>query len=210
MKHPVDEIRSMSNITPYMETREKLTKLTGKRAALIHMEDERVARITGVILGFVLNEDAIKADEVLIDEHNQCNPEKPGWKGQSIKINAVYEIIPEEDEPIQPNDDREQHISDNSDTSKDEEEEKPPQVQKIEPKGTPTRMKSPQAQTTKVASPTVHKRTAQGWKEDPTSPIATYADKAKRAKHPLDIIFQMTPLGNVFPTEPRKEIEKRK
>ena len=71
-------------------------------------------------------------------------------------------------------------------------------------------MKSPQLQTTKVASPKVHKRTAQGWKEDPTSPMVTYADKAKRAKHPLDIIFQMTPLGQVFPTEPRKEIEKRK
>ena len=104
-----------------MEAREQLTKLTGKRATLIHMQNEQIPNITGTILGFVLNEDTNKADEVLIDH---CNPQKPGWKGQSIKINAVYKIIPEEDETTQPKDDGELHISDESDTSKEEEQDR--------------------------------------------------------------------------------------
>ena len=203
----LDDIKSISDMIPYMEAREQLTKLTGYRATLIYEKEENVAEITGTILGFVLNEDHAAADEVLIDEQGECNPQKPGWKGQSIKINTVYKIIPEKDEITQPNDEEEPHISDESDTSKDEE---PPRIQKLETTGTPTRMKSPQAQIAQVASPKVHKRTAQGWKEDPTSPIPTYADKAKRAKHPLDIIFQMTPLGNILPNEPKEDIEKRK
>ena len=50
-----DDIKSISDITPYMEAREQLTQLTGKRATLIYEKDENVAEITGTILGFVLN-----------------------------------------------------------------------------------------------------------------------------------------------------------
>ena len=203
----IEDIKSISDTIPYMETREKLTQLTGKRATLIFENNENVAEITGTILGFVLNPDKAFADEVLIDESGEYNPQKAGWKGRSIRINTVYKITPEQ-EPKESNEEMQLHISDDSDTSKEDEE--PPTVHKAEKTGTPTRMKSPVTQTTAVASPKVHKRTAQGWKEDPTSPIPTYADKAKRAKHPLDIIFQYTPLGNTLSVETKKDMEKKK
>jgi hypothetical protein len=167
-------------------------------------EKENVAEITGTILGFVLDQDKPMADEVLIDEHGECSPRKPGWKGRSIKINKVYKVTPVET-VTQDSEEMHLHISDDSDSTKEDED--PPKVHKAEKTDTPTRMRSPMAQTTTATSPKVHKRTAQGWKEDPTSPIPTYADKAKRAKHPLDIIFQYTPLGQTFPTETKKEIE---
>ena len=203
----IETIKTISDITPYLQTREQLTLLTGKRATLMFEEKENVAEITGTILGFVLDQDKPMADEVLIDEHGECSPRKPGWKGRSIKINKVYKVTPEET-VTQESEEMHLHISDDSDSTKEDED--PPKVHKAEKTDTPTRMRSPMAQTTTATSPKVHKRTAQGWKEDPTSPIPTYADKAKRAKHPLDIIFQYTPLGQTFPTETKKEMEKKK
>ncbi len=119
----------------------------------------------------------------------------------SIKLSEILQLDFEDENPHIVNFLDEDEIS--STTS--EEEEPPKQIASPQPK--PTRM-SEQIISKTITSPkpATATRTQQGWSL-PSPKTETYADKVKMSKKPLDVKFNLTPLG--FTTKYQRERQKK-
>jgi hypothetical protein len=178
-----------------------------KKVTIHHQSEEEREMTTGVIHGFHKENETISV--VLALEKDDLYSV---WNTRFIKLDDIITVVKEEEEETEEGtEDLTLHISEESSQSSDDEGGQTKSNNTMAQTSSKTTEHSKQRDTPKpttpkrVTSPKVHKRTAKGWEEDPSAPKMTYAEKAKRSKQPLNIVFEWTAMGNTTPTPPEDQ-----
>jgi hypothetical protein len=178
-------------LTPRAELQRRISENAHKLIVIQHQHEGKVETTKGTLMGY---------SRIDILDHEVCLATEE--KLISIKLSEILHLDFEDENPHIVNFLDEGEISS---TTSEEEEEPPKQITSPQPK--PTRM-SEQIISKTITSPkpATATRTQQGWSL-PSPKTETYADKVKMSKKPLDVKFNLTPLG--FTTQHQKERQRK-
>jgi len=188
---PVAQIFKIE-FTPRAELQKKISENLHKTIIIQHQHDNKVETTKGTLIGY---------SRIHYNDHEvQIHTEE---KLVPIQLSSILHLD-FEDENLHI-----VHFLDSGEISSTTSEEEPPKQITL-PKPKPTRLSEQTISKTltspKAATDNKAKRTQQGWNV-PSPTTETYADKVERPKKPLDVKFNLTPLG--FTTKHQREQQKK-